>query len=55
MSRDRSEVSTPASTGAAGSYMNRGLDTAVFSVSNPISSKNSSAISSRGYNNKLSI
>ncbi len=55
VSRVRSDVSAPASTSAANSYMNRGPNTAVFSVTNPMTFKNSSAISSRGYDNKLSL
>lgn len=55
LSRTRSEISAPASTNAVGSYMNRGPNAAVFSVSSPMVFKNNSATSSRGYDNKLSL
>ncbi|KAI0004741.1 hypothetical protein F4779DRAFT_599486 [Xylariaceae sp. FL0662B] len=55
MSRVRSKASAPSSVSVADSCMNRGQNSAVFSLNNPASFKSSSAMPSRGYDNKLSL
>ena len=49
----RSKSETPTTNNNSGLYANRTPNPAVFSLSTPMVFKNNSAISSRGYNNKL--
>lgn len=48
-------MSYPSPCNTVESYMNRGDNTAVFSMSNPLSFKSSAAILNMGYDNRLSL
>ena len=55
VSKAKSEISSPATNDDTNTYMNRQPNAAVFTMSNSKLFKNNSAISSRGYENKLTL